>query len=43
MLKYGRLDFLTDVNAANGANAVTGAGNGNGSVNENENEKALAS
>jgi len=28
MLKYGRLDFLTDVTAANGANALTGAGNG---------------
>ena len=30
MVKYGRLDFLTDVNAANGAgNALTGGGNGN--------------
>jgi len=28
MLKYGRLDFLTDVSAANGAHALTGAGNG---------------
>ena len=28
MLKYGRLDFLTDVTAANGAYAHTGAGNG---------------
>lgn len=28
MLKYGRLDFLTDVAAANGAHALTGAGNG---------------
>ena len=26
MLKYGRLDFLTDVAAANRAHAVTGAG-----------------
>jgi hypothetical protein len=26
MLKYGRLDFLTDVTAANGAYAHTGAG-----------------
>src|ERR671914_108500 len=33
MLKYGRLSFLTDVAAANGAYAHTGAGhaNGNGS------------
>jgi hypothetical protein len=31
MVKYGRLDFLTDVTAANGAYAHTGAGNGNGS------------
>ncbi len=30
MLKYRRLDFLTDVAAANGAHAHTGAGNGNG-------------
>lgn len=30
MVKYGRLDFLTDVTAANGAYAHTGAGNGNG-------------
>ena len=30
MVKYGRLDFLTDVAAANGAYAHTGAGNGNG-------------
>ena len=30
MVKYGRLDFLTDVAAANGANAHTGNGNGNG-------------
>jgi hypothetical protein len=30
MLKYGRLDFLTDVTAANGAYAHTGAGNGTG-------------
>jgi hypothetical protein len=28
MVKYGRLDFLTDVAAANGAYAHTGAGNG---------------
>jgi hypothetical protein len=28
MVKYGRLDFLTDVAAANGAHAHTGAGNG---------------
>jgi len=28
MVKYGRLDFLTDMNAANGAHAHTGAGNG---------------
>ena len=31
MVKYGRLDFLTDVAAANGAYAHTGAGIGNGS------------
>ena len=31
MVKYGRLDFLTDVAAANGAYAHTGAGNGAGS------------
>ena len=30
MVKYGRLDFLTDMTAANGAYAHTGAGNGNG-------------
>ena len=28
MLKYGRLDFLTDVAATNAAHALTGAGNG---------------
>lgn len=28
MVKYGRLDFLTDVTAANGAHAATGAGSG---------------
>jgi hypothetical protein len=28
MLKYGRLDFLTDIAAANDAHAMTGAGNG---------------
>ena len=32
MLKYGRLDFLTDVTAANGAYAHTGAGNGSAAV-----------
>jgi hypothetical protein len=32
MVKYGRLDFLTDVAAANGAYAHTGAGNGNGTA-----------
>ncbi|HSK94268.1 MAG TPA: hypothetical protein VLA76_09455 [Candidatus Angelobacter sp.] len=32
MVKYGRLDFLTDVAAANGAYAHTGAGNGSGSA-----------
>jgi hypothetical protein len=26
MVKYGRLDFLTDITAANGAYAHTGAG-----------------
>jgi hypothetical protein len=26
MLKYGRLDFLTEVTATNGASAHTGAG-----------------
>jgi len=31
MVKYGRLDFLTDVTLANGASAHTGAGAGNGS------------
>ena len=30
MVKYGRLDFLADVAAANGAYAHTGSGNGNG-------------
>ncbi|MBA2632594.1 MAG: hypothetical protein H0U86_06285 [Chloroflexi bacterium] len=30
MVKYGRLDFLTGVAAANSAHAVTGNGNGNG-------------
>ena len=30
MVKYGRLDFLTGIAAANGAYAHTGAGNGNG-------------
>jgi hypothetical protein len=33
MLKYGRVSFLTDITAANGAYAHTGAGNGNGSGN----------
>jgi hypothetical protein len=33
MVKYGRLDFLTDVAAANGAYAHTGAGIGNGNGN----------
>jgi len=28
MLKYGRLDFLTDMAATNGEHALTGAGNG---------------
>ncbi|MGH2446742.1 MAG: hypothetical protein ACRDGD_12015 [Candidatus Limnocylindria bacterium] len=28
MIKYRRLDFLTDITAANGAHAHTGAGNG---------------
>ena len=28
MVKYGRLDFLTDIAASNGAHAHTGAGNG---------------
>jgi hypothetical protein len=35
MVKYGRLDFLTDVAAANGAYAHTGAGIGNGNGNGN--------
>jgi hypothetical protein len=35
MVKYGRLDFLTDVAAANGAYAHTGAGIGNGSGGSN--------
>ena len=30
MVKYGRLDFLTDIAAANGAYAHTGAGTGQG-------------
>jgi len=33
MVKYRRLDFLTDVALANGAYAHTGAGNGNGKAN----------
>ncbi|HEX5040500.1 MAG TPA: hypothetical protein VFW95_10220 [Candidatus Limnocylindria bacterium] len=33
MVKYGRLDFLTDVTVANGAYAHTGSGNGNGNGN----------
>jgi hypothetical protein len=33
MVKYGRLDFLTDVTVANGAYAHTGAGNGSGNGN----------
>ena len=33
MVKYGRLDFLTDVAVANGAYAHTGSGNGNGNGN----------
>ena len=37
MVKYGRLDFLTDVAAANGAYAHTGAGIGNGNGNGNGN------
>jgi hypothetical protein len=36
MVKYGRLDFLTDVAAANGAYAHTGAGNGNGKAAEGD-------
>jgi hypothetical protein len=32
MLKYGRLDFLTDMTVSNGAYAHTGAGNGNGAA-----------
>ena len=35
MVKYGRLDFLTDVAAANGAYAHTGSGSGNGNGNGN--------
>jgi hypothetical protein len=35
MVKYNRLDFLTDVAIANGAYAHTGAGNGNGTGNGN--------
>jgi hypothetical protein len=37
MVKYGRLDFLTDVAAANGAYAHTGAGNGNANGNGDSN------
>ena len=35
MVKYGRLDFLTDIAAANGAYSHTGAGNANGNGNRN--------
>ena len=35
MVKYNRLDFLTDVAIANGAYADTGAGNGTASSNGN--------
>jgi hypothetical protein len=35
MVKYNRLDFLTDVAIANGAYAHTGAGNGTASSNGN--------
>ena len=33
MVKYGRLDFLTDIAAANGAYSHTGAGDANGNGN----------
>ena len=42
MVKYNRLDFLTDVALANGAYAHTGAGNGNGARAGTENGRGAA-
>ena len=42
MVKYGRLDFLTDIAVANGAYAHTGSGNGNGNGTADGNGAATA-